>query len=420
LSTRYLLNKQLPDKAIDLLDEACARKSTLNEKLKNNDDFINNEKELKTIQEKIEKAILTQDYFAAAELKEKEETVKNKLKNMRSQNVLPKELRPTVDENDIWRVLAEKLWIPENEINQSEIEKLRNLDGILKGKMLWQDEVIDNVVKSIRRNRLSVVKKTKPIASFLFLGPSGVGKTYLSKLLATEFFGDPKSLIRVDMSEFMERHSVSKLIGSAPGYVWYDEWGVLTESVRRKPYSVILFDEIEKASPEVLNILLQILDEWHLKDNKGRRIDFKNTIIILTSNIWSEEFGKKIPKIWFSTSETQKEVNDENYKTIKDRVLEKLKNFLAPELINRLDYVVVYKPLTKEILSGIFKTKINEFLVQWKTKPWIKLPKFTDKKVAEIIDEIYDPQFGARPIERYIYDKIEPDFIEQIMKSHNV
>lgn len=419
LSTRYLLNKQLPDKAIDLLDEACARKSTLNEKLKNNDDFVNNEKELKLIQEKIEKAILSQDYFAAAELKEKEEKLKNKLKNMRSQTVLPKDLRPTVDENDIGVVLAEKLGIPENEINQSEIQKLKKLDWVLKAKMLGQDDVIDNVVKSIRRNRLSIVKKTKPIASFLFLGPSWVGKTYLSKLLATEFFGDPKSLIRVDMSEFMEKHSVSKLIGSAPGYVGYDEGGALTESVRRKPYSVILFDEIEKASPEVLNILLQILDEWHLKDNKWRRIDFKNTIIILTSNIWSEEFGKKIPKIWFTTSDSITEIDEENYKTIKDRVLEKLKDFLAPELINRLDYIVVYKPLSKQILSWIFKTKIEEFLAQWKEKKWIKLPKFTDKKIAEIIDEIYDPQFGARPIERYIYDKIEPDFIDQIMKTHN-
>ena len=418
LSTRYLLNKQLPDKAIDLLDEACARKSTLNEKLKNNDDFVNNEKELKNIQEKIEKAILTQDYFAAAELKEKEEALKSKLKNMRSQNTLPKELRPTVNENDIGTVLAEKLWIPENEINQSEIQKLKNLDKTLKDKMLGQDEVIDNVVKSIRRNRLSVVKKTKPIASFLFLWPSGVGKTYLSKLLATEFFGDPKSLIRVDMSEFMEKHSVSKLIGSAPGYVGYDEGGALTESVRRKPYSVILFDEIEKASPEVLNILLQILDEGHLKDNKWRRIDFKNTIIILTSNIWSEEFGKKIPKIWFSISETPKELDEDNFKTVKGRVMEKLKDFLIPELLNRLDYVVVFRPLSKQILAWIFKTKIEEFLWQWKEKEWIKLPKFSDKKISEIIDEIYDPQFGARPIERYIYDKIEPDFIEQIMDSH--
>lgn len=415
LSSRYILNKQLPDKAIDLIDESCARKSTLNERLKQNDDYKVLEKKIDKLQADIEKLIVKQDYFKAAELKEKEEKLKQKMKTMRTQNALPKNLRPDVVVDDIGKVLADKLWIPADQINQSEIQKLKWLDWLLKCTLLWQDDAIDNVVKSIRRNRLSVVKRSKPIASFLFLGPSWVWKTFLAKLLAKDFFWDEKSLIRVDMSEFMEKHSVSKLLGSAPGYVWYEEGWILTEAVRRRPYSVILFDEIEKASNEVLNILLQILDEWHLKDNKWRWIDFKNTIIILTSNIWSEEFGKKMSKIWFSTANDAKSAADINFEQVKEKVLEKVKDFLSPELLNRLDYTMVYRPLSKEILTSIFKNKFQEFVEKWKEKKEIKLPILTQKRIDEIIDEIYNPEFGARPVERYIYDKIEPDLINQIL-----
>lgn len=416
LSSRYILNKHLPDKAIDLLDEACARKSTLSEKLKNNDEYKKIETQLENIQKNIEKAIWNQDYFAAAEYKEKEEKLKEELKKLRNQCVLPKNLRPQIQFEDINLVLSDKLWVPVSKIWQTEIEKLRAIDDVLKSKIMWQDESVDALVRALRRNKLSVVKRNKPIASFLFLGPSWVWKTFLAKLIAQEYFGDEKALIRVDMSEFMEKYSVSKLIWSAPWYVWYNEWWMLTEAVRRKPYSVVLFDEIEKASSDVLNILLQILDEWHLKDNKWRWIDFKNTIIILTSNIWSEEFGKKVPKIWFSTADewTQQEAN---FEAIKEKVMEQLKDFLSPELLNRLDNVTVFRPLSKDVLGKIFVEKFKEFAEQWKANSSVKLPTFNKKKVEQIITEIYNPQFWARPIERYIHEKIEPELIDQLMKK---
>lgn len=411
LSKRYLLNKYLPDKAIDLIDEASARRSTLSDILGKNEEYKKLEEQQKKIQEKIEKAIEEQDYFGAAELKEKEDEIKEKMRQLRTQNVLPPHLRETLKREDIGKVLAEKSGIPEDKITSSEIQKLRDLDKILKSKIFGQDEAVDAVVRAIRRNRLSVVKRDKPIASFLFLGPSGVGKTYLAKLLAKEFFGDERALIRVDMSEFMEKYSTSKLIGSAPGYVGYEEGGILTEAVRRRPYSVVLFDEIEKASKDVLNILLQILDEGYLKDSKGRMVDFKNTIVILTSNIGSEEFAKEVPKIWFTAGDKK----DGDFEEIKGRVLERLKKYLPPEFLNRLDGVIVFKPLSKEVLEQIMETKLSEFLKQWK-KEGIKLPRFTKKQISQIIDKISEPQYGARPLERYIYEEIEPKLIDQVLE----
>lgn len=415
LSKRYILNKHLPDKAIDIIDEASARKSTMSEKLEKNNEYKKNEEKLLGIQEKIEKAIEKQDYFQAAELKEQEEKIKAHMKTLRMKNTLPEHLRPAVTLEDIGRVLADKIGVPAHMVTETETDKLRRLEKELTGSIVGQKEAVDAVVKSIKRNRLSVVQKNKPIASFLFLWPSGVGKTYLAKLLAKQYFGDDKALIRVDMSEFMEKHSASKLIGSPAGYVGYDEGGVLTEAVRRKPYSIVLFDEIEKASPDVLNILLQILDEGHLKDNKGRWIDFKSTIIVLTSNIGGDEFGKRIATIGFDGAD-EKEMSDKDFETQKKRIMERLKDWMKPELLNRLDYTIVFRPLSKQVLGEIFVMKVNEFLDAWKHKEEIKLPKFTKKKVEEIIEKIYNPQFGARPIERYIYDEVEPGLIDQMMK----
>ncbi len=417
LSKRYILNKYLPDKALDLIDEACAKKSTMTGKLEKDEDYQKQEKTILEIQQKIEQAIEKQDYFWAASLKEQEEEIKKQMLVMRSQKNIPIHLRPSIEKNDIWVVLAEKLGIPANIVNESEIDKLKRLDSILKSQIIWQDEAVESIVKTLTRSRLSVVQKTKPMWSFLFLGPSGVGKTYLAKLIAKEYFGDEQALIRFDMSEFMEKYSVSKLIGSPAGYVWYDEWWNLTESVRRKPYSVILFDEIEKASPDVLNILLQILDEWLLKDSKWRIVDFKSTIIIMTSNIGSEEFGKKQVKIWFSTAESDFEMDENHFNDIKERVLEELKNHLSPELINRIDYRIVFRHLNKNILSDIFKLKLDEFLTARQKQPDIKLPKYSDKKISEIIDKIYDPQYWARPVDRYIHDTIEPEIINDILQS---
>ena len=419
-SVRYMMNKQLPDKAIDLIDEAAARVSTVNQKLDNDEAYRALEKKIWKVKDNIESAIERQDYFKAAELKDKEEVLKSKLKTVRSQHNLPKHLRPDVKVIDVGRVLSDKMGLPLEQVTSSEISQLASLDQHLKWMILAQDEAVDAVVNAIKRNRLSPVESSKPIASFLFLGPSWVGKTYLAKLLAEEYFGDPKSLIRVDMSEFMERHSSSKLIGAAPGYVGYEEWGILTEQVKRKPYSVILFDEIEKASPDIMNIMLQILDEGHLKDNKWRRIDFKNTIIIMTSNLWAEEFGRKQVTIGFNADEENKdnkEMSESDFDVVKGRVLWAAKEFMAPELINRISQMIVFKPLTKEVLSSIFQKEIKDFLSAWKKKWWISLPTFSKKKVTNIIDELYDPQLGARPLWRYIHDTVEPDLIEQVIKQ---
>ena len=417
LSKRYILNKHLPDKALDILDEACARKSTMQEKLEVNDDYQKAEKEIESIQKKITKAIENQDYFTAADLKEKEENLKQKLQSIRNKSTIPTHLRSMIDANDIGNVLAEKTWIPVNIVNEDEISKLKRLKSTLKESIIGQDEAVDAVVKTLTRSRLSMVNKKKPIWSFLFLGPSWVGKTYLAKLIAKDYFGDESAMIRFDMSEFMEKFSVSKLIGSPAGYVGFEEWGGLTEAVRRKPYSVILFDEIEKASPDVLNILLQILDEWQLKDSKWRLIDFKSTIIIMTSNIGSEEFSKKQVSIGFATG-TEKEMSAKDFDLVKERVIDQLKTSLSPELLNRIDHKVVFRPLSKDDLKSIFNMQLAIFLDAWKWKEWVKLPKFTAKQVKNIIEKIYDPQYGARPVERYIQNDIEWELINSVLETN--
>lgn len=415
-SVRYMMNKFLPDKAIDLIDEACARVSTLSAKLEQASDYTLIEKEIEDIHKTIEKVIKDQDYFKAAELKQEQEELKKKLTQVRQQHTLPKHLRPSIDESNIGQVLADKLWIPVTQITDDEINKLKSLDTHLKTLVLGQDEAVDAVVNAIKRSRLSAYEHKKPIGSFLFLGASWVGKTFIAKLLAKEYFGDEKSLIRVDMSEYMEKYSVSKLIGSAPGYVGYEEGGMLTEQVRRKPYSVVLFDEVEKAAPDVLNVLLQIMDEWHLKDNKGRWIDFKNTIIILTSNIGSHEFGKKQINIWFANQDWATYV-DKQFDLVKWRVLEEVKKNMKPELLNRLSAQIVFKPLTKERLAQIFMKELKDYYShRTKKYPEMKLPRFGKKKVSDIIDKIYEPAHGARPIHRYLHNELEPLLIEKIIE----
>lgn len=415
LSKRYILNKQLPDKALDILDEASARKSTMQKKLDNDDSYKKQEAKIEKIQKQIEDAIENQDYFSAAELKKEEESLKKELQKIRSNKNIPAHLRSVIEAKDIGNVLADKTGIPTNIVNEDEVSKLKRLDTELKDQIIGQDDAVNAIVKTLIRSRLSVIRKNKPIGSFLFLGPSGVGKTYLAKLIAKHYFGDETAMIRFDMSEFMEKFSVSKLIGSPAGYVGYDEGGGLTEAVKRKPYSVILLDEIEKASPDVLNILLQILDEGQLKDSKWRWIDFKNTIIVMTSNIGTEEFSKKKTSIWFDTG-TKADIDNKQFDDIKTRVLEELKNFLTPELSNRIDHKVVFRPLSKENLTSIFNQQIKTFLSAWEENDQVKLPKFSKAEVAKIIDQIYDPAFGARPVERYINDEVEPKIINSLLE----
>lgn len=420
LAQRYIMNKYFPDKAIDIIDEAAARASTFTTLIEKDEHHQSLQQEIAKLSEKIQAAITDQDYFLAAELKIKEKELKEKLHTVRSSKALPLHLRPVVDIHDIGRVLADKTGVPTSIVTESEIDKLQRLKEHLWTKILWQEQAVESVVKTLQRSRLSMVEKNKPIASFLFLGPSGVGKTYLAKLIAEEYFGDPKAMIRVDMSEFMETYTVSKLIWSAPGYVGYESGGLLTEQVRRKPYSVILLDEIEKANRDVLNVLLQILDEGQIKDNKWRVISFKSTIIIMTSNLGAEEFGKKKASIGFGDrahDDKKWEYSDSDRKQITDKVQEHVKDFISPELQNRIDYSIIFKPITKLLLQDIFKIRLSEFLAVRSQKTDLKIPKYSDKKIATIIDEIYNPQFWARPIEKYIYDTIEPELIDQIMNT---
>ncbi len=417
LSKRYIMNRFLPDKAIDILDEACARKSTITAKIENDNDHNKYNVQLEELEKKIEKAVSNQDYFSAAKYKSDQNEIKKEIQKIKSQNLLPSHLRPTVDKNDIWNALADKIWIPSNIITESEVAKLKRLENDLNKKIIWQHEAVASISKTLQRSRLSSITKNKPIASFVFLWPSGVGKTLIAKTIAEDYFGDSKSLIRVDMSELMERHSVSKLIWSAPGYVWYEEWWNLTEQVRRKPYSVILFDEIEKADASVLNILLQILDEWQIKDNKGRIINFRSTVIIMTSNIWSEFFSKKGNIIWFDLWSKNISQEFQNLQSIKDKVIDKLKDTILPELLNRIDYKIVFNPLSKANLKTIFTNEFDTFLNARSHRTDIRLPEYSDPELDVIIDKIYDPQYGARPISQYIFGEIEPKIIDQIMES---
>ena len=415
LSSRYVLTKHLPDKAIDLIDEACARKGVVTISEEHNQQYSLLSQQIQEIDITIETAVWEQDYFAAAELKKQQNNLKAQLQQLKWWNTIPHHLRPSIGVTDISNVLADKLGIPTHMLSESEIEKLQRLNSDLTKSLYGQDEVVQTITKAIKRSRLSVMQKNKPIASFLFLGPSGVGKTYTAKLIAKDYFNDEKALIRIDMSDLMERHSVSKLIGSAPGYVGYDEWWWLTEQVRRKPYSVLLFDEIEKASSDVLNIMLQILDEWQIKDNKWRRIDFKNTIIIMTSNIGSEYFWIKGAKIWFGVSEIG-DINDD-YNRIKDLVLDKTADHFSPEWLNRVDYKIVFRPLSKEILCHILRNQIDLLFDKRKTKN-ITLPEYNDDRIKSIVNEIYNPAYGARPIEQYVFDKVEEELIDQVIKTH--
>ena len=415
LSTRYIMNKHLPDKAIDLIDEASARKSTLLTKLENSQEYLDTQNKIAEVEKQIEKALSNQDYFKAAEYKQKEIDLKNHIKWLKVSASLPKHLRPTVDISDIWVVLADKLGIPSNIVTESEVDKLKRLDDTLLGHIFWQDEVVQKVVRTIQKSRLSPNIKNKPIWSFLFLGASWVGKTYIAKLIAEHYFNDSKSLIRVDMSEYMERYSVSKIIWSAPWYVGYDDSGSLTEQIRRKPYSVLLFDEIEKADSSVLNILLQILDEWQIKDSKWRVIDFKNTIIIMTSNIWSEYFSDKSQKIWFNYR-VDSTNNWFDYDHAKDLVLDKLNDLLSPELLNRIDHKIVFRPLGLPQLKSIFVKLYNVFKDNRSDQPSAKVPTFTDKQIDAKVKELYDPLYGARPIEKYISNDLEDQILDEMMK----
>jgi len=407
LSYRYISDRFLPDKAIDLIDEAASRvriRSIMTPpNLKEIDLKIVN-----IINEK-ESAIENQDFEKAAELRDREKKLlKEKNEITESWKRLEKSGKEKVDENEIAEVLSNWTGVPVYKMTEKETERLMHMEDSLHKRVIGQDEAIITVSKAIRRSRSGLKDPKRPIGSFMFLGPSGVGKTELAKTIAEFLFGREEALIQVDMSEYMEKHSVSKLVGSPPGYVGYEEGGQLTESIRRKPYSVILFDEIEKAHPDVFNILLQIFEDGHLTDSQGRRVDFKNTVIIMTSNLGAKEIQKNNPFGF------QKNDNEEiSYNEIKNKVLSELKNTFRPEFLNRLDEIIVFHKLKKEEVYKIIDLMIARVQNQLENQG-ISLELTVSAKDL-LIEKGFDPAMGARPMRRAIQTLIEDPISEKII-----
>lgn len=410
LSDRYIMDRSLPDKAIDLIDEASSKAKVNGKKVPS---------EVKELEEQISKyeaekkeALFAENFEKAGQFRDKIREAQEKLKSMQSSPADSNEL--TITQDDICNIVSEWTKIPVSKITENERERLLKLEDILHKRVIGQDEAVEAVSKAIRRARIGLKDNNRPIGSFMFLGQTGVGKTELCKALAEAMFDNENAVIRLDMSEYMEKHSVSKLIGSPPGYVGFDEGGQLTEKVRRKPYSVILFDEIEKAHPDVFNLLLQVLDDGRLTDSQGRTVSFKNTIIIFTSNVGVNELPKK--KGAFGFGDGNSNAKDLNYGEIKNILMSALKKQFKPEFLNRIDVVTVFHPLNAEQLSEIAKlfiSNLNKRLI----KQGANL-KVTESALKYLIEKGYDSEYGARPLRRLIEQEIEDKIAEQFLEGN--
>jgi ATP-dependent Clp protease ATP-binding subunit ClpC len=405
LSDRYISDRFLPDKAIDLIDEAGSRVRLRHSRIINNKEI---KLQLKNISKDKAEAIRVQDFFKASKLNQEELELQAKIDledNLQT-------VKAMVDEEDIAQIVASWTGVPVNKLTESESELLLHLEDTLHKRLIGQEQAVAAVSRSIRRARVGLKNPKRPIASFIFSGPTGVGKTELAKALAAYFFGAGDSMIRLDMSEYMESHNVSKLIGSPPGYVGYDEGGQLTEAVRRKPYTVLLFDEIEKAHSDVFNMLLQILDDGHLTDAKGRKVDFKNTLIILTSNIGSKVIEKGGISLGFEFDNQA----DASYNGIRKLVNEELKAYFRPEFLNRVDDIIVFTQLNKEEVKQIAEIMLRDVANRLKDRG-IKL-EVTESFKELVVREGYDPSYGARPLRRAIMRLLEDSLAEAILSSH--
>ena len=410
LSERYITDRFLPDKAIDLIDEACSKAKI--KSLTKPESFKNLEKELEKKSKEKEEAIISQNFEKAAKIRDEEKELKDKIEKQ-DEKWKTKESSKSISigKEDICLVVSNWTKIPVTKLTQTETEKLKNLDKELKKRVIGQDEAIEVLSKAIKRARVGLKDENRPIGSFMFLGPTGVGKTELTKALAANMFGSENSMIRLDMSEYMEPHSVSKLIGSPPGYVGYDDGGQLTEQVRRKPYSIILFDEIEKAHPDVFNMLLQILDDGRLTDSNGRTVSFKNTVIIMTSNTGARNILEN-KTIGFASKEDPKA----NYEKNKEEVMTELKRTFRPEFLNRLDEIIVFKKLDKESVKKIARIMIDNSISKLKEK---NIDIDIDDTVVEYIANVgFDDNYGARPLRRAVQSKIEDKFAEELLDGN--
>ena len=408
LSSRYINDRFLPDKAIDLIDEASSRTRLINytkpEKIKEL------EKQIEDLEEDKEAAIKNEAYEEAGEIKKKQQKLRDKIAQIQNKWQSERDTKKlVVGENEIAGVVSGWTKIPVQKLAEEESERLRNLESILHGRVVGQEEAVTAVSKAIRRGRVGLKDPSRPIGSFLFLGPTGVGKTELSKTLSEAMFGTESALIRVDMSEYMEKHSVSKMIGSPPGYVGYEEGGQLSEKVRRNPYSVILFDEIEKAHPDVFNILLQVLDDGHITDAQGRKIDFKNTIIIMTSNAGAENIVSP-KRLGFGMASDAKA----DYDFMKGRVMEEVKRLFKPEFLNRIDEIIVFHQLNKEHMKGIVEIMLRGITKRAKEQLGITL-NVSEEAKALLIDKGYDEKYGARPLRRTIQSMLEDKMAEAML-----
>ena len=412
LSHRYITDRFLPDKAIDLIDEAASR-ARLNS-LKSPDEVKELEEKLKRLTLQKDKAAKGENYSQAQKLVDEMNEIQEQIKKLNSEwNGEKQTTAPNIGSNEIADIVSSWTGVPVVKLTEQESEKLLHLEENLHERIIGQDEAVSAVSKAIRRARAGLNEPNKPIGSFIFVGPTGVGKTDLAKALAEVMFGDERLMIRMDMSEFMEKHSVSKLIGAPPGYIGYDDnnGGQLTERVRRKPYSVVLFDEVEKAHPDVFNILLQILDDGRLTDSKGRVINFKNTIIIMTSNVGASQI-KKMSNFGFTSGDDA----DAGYDNMKDNINEALKEQFKPEFLNRLDDIIIFRKLTKEEAGKICYKIIDGLSARLKDRN-ITL-SISDAAMDKLLDEGYNDMYGARPLKRVVQKRIEDRLSDEILANH--
>ena len=430
LGDRYISDRYLPDKAIDLIDEAGSRVRLLNSKLPTAAREL--DRQLRQVLAQKDEAVREQDFAKAGQLRDQEVELKQQIRDIiqgsRSQTESTATAEadaghaepsfgadgsPLVTEEDIAAIVASWTGVPVQKLTEKESVKLLNIEDTLHQRLIGQDEAVKAVAKAIRRARVGLKNPNRPIASFIFSGPTGVGKTELTKALATYFFGSEEAMIRMDMSEYMERHTVSKLIGSPPGYVGFNEGGQLTEAVRRRPYTVILFDEIEKAHPDIFNLLLQLLEDGHLTDSKGRKVNFKNTLVIMTSNIGSKVIEKGGGGLGFEFSEDNEE--EARYTRIRSLVNEEFKNYFRPEFLNRLDEVIVFRQLTRAEVKQIAAIMLKEVFGRMREKDIIL--SVTEVFQDRLVEEGYNPSYGARPLRRAVMRLLEDSLAEEFLNG---